>query len=207
MTLPKQKKNESDADYAVRLERAKERKRKYYRDNREAQQKHSREYYHANKEARREYSRKYHEANKEVKRERNRRYHEANREAIRERKVKHYEANREAETERSRKYREAKMLASAKGKPLRPDFRRAQRPKLLTKLILKVAEDFCRNYGFSLECKWDTDVLRHAAKTIRNSPELDGAANPWYGTDYLCPAVVDSRAWASHIRRCWRNKI
>ena len=164
MALPKQRKDESDADYAVRAERA--------------------------KEARREQNRKYYEANKEAVNERIRRYREANREAIRERKAKHYEA---------------KVLANAKGKPLQSNLKRAKRPKMLSRLVIKIAEDFCRNYGFPLERKWDTDVLKHASNTIRNSPELDGAANPWYGTDWLHPAVVTS-VWTKDFRQSWRDK-
>lgn len=150
MTLPKQRRDESDADYAARLE--------------------------------------------------------ASREAWKERQRKYYEANKEAVKEKNRKYREAKTLVDAKGKPLRSDFTRPQRPMLLTKMIIKVAEDFCRNYGFPLECKWDNDVLVHAAQAIRNSPELNGAANPWYGTDFLCPGLVDNR-WAKSVRRSWRDKL
>ena len=213
MALPKQRKGESDTDYAVRLEASKKRnkeyKRKYYQANREAilergreQQRRWRE---ANREALLESKRKYREANREILREKAREYHYANRETALERGRERYYANREAILERRRKENEAKVLAEAKGKQLKADLTRPQRPRLLTELILKVAEDFCRNHGFPLECKWDTDVLKHAAQTIRNSPELYDAANPWYGTDFLCPGLVDS-TWAKGIRKTWRNK-
>lgn len=71
---------------------------------------------------------------------------------------------------------------------------------MLTRLILQEAERFCLEYGFSLECKLDSDMLRHAAETIRNSPELGGAPNPWYGTDYLNKSLITSSSWASRIR-------
>ena len=191
MTLPKQKKNESDADYAARLKAARERQREYRQ---------------ANREARREYERKYREANREHRRKYDRKWREVNKEAFREKARKWREANKEVVKGYKRKYREAKSLASAKGKPLRSNLLRASRPKMLTELLIKVAEDFCRNHGLPLECKLDTDVLKHAAKTIRNSPELDGAANPWYGTDYLSPGVVNT-GWAKSLRRTWRNKV
>ena len=195
MALPKQRKDESDADYAARLEKGKEQKREYYQANKEAILAQKREYHQANKEAKKEYDRKYREANREAIRERDRKWREANREAQKDYKRKY-----------QRKYREAKSLASAKGKPLRANFARASRPKMLTELLIKVAEDFCRNYGFPLERKLDTDILKHAAETIRNSPELYGAANPWYGTDYLSPGIVNSK-WARNFRYHWRNKV
>ena len=188
MSLPKQKKDESDTDYAARLAAARESARKYRE---------------ANKEVRREYTRKWKQANKEATTEYNRKWQEANKE----KQLKYREARKEMKREYDRKYNEAKTLASAKGRPLRADFRRARRPRLLTELLLKVAEDFCRNYGFPLDNKWDSDVLKHAAQTIRNSPELDGAANPWYGTDYLCPGVVNAKGWSTRVRRNWRNKL
>ena len=192
MTLPKQKKNESDADYAARLEAVRAVRRRYYQANREAILEHKREYRKANKELFKEIARKRYQANREAMLEQNREYREANKEAIKEKNLKK---------------REAKALATAKGRPLRSDFQRAQRPQVLTKLIIKVAEDFCRNYGFPLESRFDTDILRHAAETVRDSPELDGAANPWYGTDYLSPALIGHNNWASKLRLVWRNKV
>ena len=171
MTLPKQKKDESDADYAARLEKIKESRKEYLRKWREAN---------------RDYWRKWQETHKEHRREYRRKYREGNREAL---------------TEKDRRRREVKAFASAKGKPLQANFARAKRPKILSNLILKVAEDFCRNHGFPLESKWDPDILRHAAEKIRNSPELYDAANPWYGTDYLSSGVVSDRYWAHNFRR------
>ena len=209
MALLKQRKDESDADYAARLEEAKRRKRERdrerYQANSEAVKERVRNYYRANKEAVRKQKREYSQKNREAINKREcERYH-ANKEAINEKRRNHYRANIEAVRKRDRERREARTLASAKGKPLTADFRRAHRPKMLSLLIVKVAEDFCRNYGFPLECKWDTDVLVHAAQTIRNSPELYDAANPWYGTDFLCPALLGAH-WARNFRRAWRDK-
>lgn len=188
MSLPKQRKNESDADFAVRLEAA--------------------------REATRERRRKYRKANKEAISERNRKYYEANKEAVRKRIE-----------ECTRKRREAKTLANAKGKPLRSDFSKAQRPKMLTKLILQEAEWVCEYWGVSQDQKWDTPVLRQAAAHIRDFPfyplrhfepgesiayaEANGLmhpTNPWYGTDYLHDSTINDGNWASKIRSNWRNK-
>ena len=196
MAMPKQREGESDTDFAARLDHARKVKRESARKWREA-----------NRESTRKSARKWREAHKEAAKESQRRWREANKEAARESARRWREANKEATVEYRRKRTEARVLASAKGKPLTSNFTRARRPKMLTKLIIKVAEDFCRNYGFPLECKLDADVLKHAAETIRNSPELDGAANPWYGTDYLCPGVLGETCWAKNFRRTWRDRV
>jgi len=209
MPLRKQRKNESDADYAVRLEKAKEAARRnalnYYRAHREAILVKKREYDRGNKEAKKRSDRRYYEANREARKEYDRKRRAANKEAKQEYNRRYYAANREARKEYQRNYNTAKILDHAKGKPLTADLRRAHRPQLLTKLVIKVAEDFCRNHGFPLERKWDSDVLKHAAKTIRDSPELDGTVNPWYGTDYLHPAAIGKRGWAGKIKKRWRD--
>ena len=180
MTLPKQRKDEPDADYAVRLEEAK--KRNSERDRKK---------YEANREAFLARAKEYRKTRKEVVKETQRRYREKHREDIKRRDRERYEA---------------KVLADAKGRPLKNNYRRRPRPAILSRLIIKVAEDFCRNYGFSLERKLDADILRHAAETVLNSPELYGAANPWYGTDFLCPALVKGPDWPYDFKKKWRNK-
>jgi len=226
MSLPKQKANESDADYATRLEAAKEarreRNRKYRQANKEAARERNRKYYEANKEAAKERNRKYRQANKEAIRERHRKYRQANKEAARERHRKYYEANREVEKERKLKRYKAKVLANAKGKPLKNDFSKAARPKMLTELLLQEAENFCLEYGFDVEQKFDNDVLRQAARAIRTNPfypvvvpeeeviayynEHGGITNPWYCTDYLHESTITSKNWGSNLRRVWQNR-
>lgn len=90
---------------------------------------------------------------------------------------------------------ERKVLASSKGKPLRSNLTKPARPAMLTRLILQEAERFCLEYGFSLEC-----MLREAARTIRDSVELNGAVNPWYCTDYLHDSRTTESWWSSGIR-------
>lgn len=182
MTLPKQKANESDADYAVRLEAA--------------------------REARREYNRKYREVynGKEATKEHQRQYYEANKEAYQERSRKWRKANPEACREQVRRYKRRKTLAHAKGKPLRSDLQRAQRPVMLTRLILQEAEKFCLKWGFEVERKLDTDVIRQAARTIRDSVDLNGEPNPWYCTDYLHESLISGYRWAGQIRQSYRKR-
>ena len=86
---------------------------------------------------------------------------------------------------------------------------------MLTRLILQEAESLCLKYGFSLECKLDSAVLRMAAEAIRDNPfypvvvpEEEGVAycnehgitNPWYGTDYLHDSRITKKGWSSRIR-------
>lgn len=160
MALPKQRENESDSDFAVRLEKR--------------------------KEADREYHRKWREANREAVREKNRKYREANREAVR---------------GHDRRYRENKILAQAKGKPLQSNFSRGQRPRMLTRLIHQEAKNFCLEWGFEVERSLDNDVLRQAARNIRDSAELNGEPNPWYGTDFLHESAIADRCWPGVFRR------
>lgn len=110
---------------------------------------------------------------------------------------------------------ERKVLASSKGKPLRSDFTRHACPAMLTRLILQEAKRFCLEWGFSLECKLDSDVLKYAAETIRDNPFYPvvvpqeeknayalehGITNPWYGTDYLNDSLITQKGWSSRIR-------
>lgn len=175
MTLPKQKKDESDADYAIRLEKARE-------------------------------------AIRESDRKSNRKYREANREAVLERKRKYREANREAIRERFRKYREAKVLASAYGKPLKSNFSRAQRPKILQVEIVAEAKRLCREYGFPQEAYVDKDWLTAAARSIRDNPvypnvlpleQVTEITNPWYNSDYLHESALlhGSRGLSARLKR------
>lgn len=174
MSLPKQRPGESDSDYQARLEDAKRRKREYLRQYREA-----------NKEAIGEYYRQWYEAHKEAMSEYQRQYREANKEARRE-------------------WRNAKILAHAKGKPLKSNLIRAQRPRLLTKLLLEMAEVVVKDWGFG--DKWDTHVLREAAARIRNSRYLAGKENPWYCTDYLHESLVGTNDWATRLRKRHRTR-
>lgn len=175
MPLPKQRANESDSDFAVRLEKS------------------------------RQAAREYRETNKEALKEKRRRYYEANREAIGERRRRYYEANKEANKEarrkRDRRCREAKILAQAKGKPLQNNFHRAQRPRMLSRLIRQEAKNFCLEWGFEMERSVDNDVLRQAARNIRDSAELSGEPNPWYGTDFLHESVITQESWPRGFRR------
>jgi hypothetical protein len=241
MALPKQRANESDSDFAVRLEKSKEARRKSQRKYREANReavrkrnrKYNRKYREANGEAlrerNRESQRKYREANGEALREYYRNYREANKEAIRESQRKYREANREAVRKRNReidrKRREVKALANAKGGPLRSSFLKAQRPKMLTMLILQEAEWVCEFWGISQDRKWENEVLQQAASHVRDFPfypirhfepgeSLDYArkhgltspTNPWYHTDYLHDSTIFSKCWGANIRATWRNK-
>ena len=206
MTLPKQRANESDADYAVRLEKSKkankEATRKWSKANREARKERNRKYYEANREARKEYCRKWREANREARKEYYRKWREANREYDRKRR----EANREVKREYDRKRSEAKILAQAKGKPLQSNFNRAKRPLMLSRLIYQEAKNFCLEWGFEMERSLDHDVLRQAARNIRDSAELNGEPNPWYCTDFLHESVVTSRNWPSSLRVSLRKQ-
>ena len=122
---------------------------------------------------------------------------------------------------------ERKVLASSKGKPLRSDFTKPARPAMLTRLILQEAESFCLKYGFSLECKLDSDVLEWAAETIRDNPfypvvvhaeemvayhDEHGITNPWYRTEYLHDSLITKSSWSSGIRckakrDVWRKEL
>ena len=245
MALRKQRKDESDADFAVRLEAAKEAAReagrKYREANKEAERKRERGLpkqrknesdadfavrLKTAKKNRQERQRKWREANREAANERHREWYKANREAELERARKYREANREAVNERKRKWREANTLTHAKGRPLRRDFSKTQRPKMLTKLILQEAEWVCEYWGISQDQKWDTPVLRQAAVHIRDFPfyplrhfepgesiayaEANGLTrptNPWYHTDYLHDSTINDVNWACRIRTRWRNKV
>lgn len=143
----------------------------------------------------------------EKNREYNRKYREANHEKELERIRKWKEANREEVREYNRKYHEANVLKHAKGKPLRSDYLKAARPHILTRLLLKVAKDFCLEWNFPVEQMFDEVVLRSAARTVRESPFLNGERNPWYGTDYLHESTVTSRVWAYKLARSWRNRV
>jgi len=93
---------------------------------------------------------------------------------------------------------------------------------MLTLLLLQEAENFCLEWGFEVERKFDTDVLRQAARAIRENPfypvvvpqeemiayynEHGGITNPWYCTDYLHESTITHKCWASTIRGTWRNK-
>jgi len=199
MVLPKQKADESDSDFAVRLEKSKEAKREaarqYYQANREYFLERRKRHYEANREALLEYGRK----NRERRTENQRRWRKNNPERARELRRKCHHKN-------YRKWSDAKTLAHAKGKPLRSNFTRAQRPQMLTRLLLQEAENFCLEWGFKVEQKFDTDVLLQAARTIRDSVDLNGEPNPWYCTDYLHESTITGNNWSYTIRRTWRNK-
>lgn len=211
MTPPKQRNTETDEDFAQRLRKSKEARREQ-----------SRKYYEANKEAAKKRSRRYHEANREAENERKRRYYEANKEAAKERSRKYREANREAINAHVRNYRKARILKDAKGKPLSPNFRRALRPSMLTELILQEAENFCLRWGLAVEQKTDTDVLRRAARNIRENPFFPvvvqeeeviayynehGITNPWYNTDYLHESRILGRSWSSNLRSLVNSRL
>ena len=128
--------------------------------------------------------------------------------------------------ETARQRYEAKVLAHAKGKPLRSDkygfIGRAPRPKMLTELLLQEAENFCLEYDLKMEQKFDSGVLRLAARTIRDNPfypvvvsgeeetiayyNEHGITNPWYCTDYLNESLIKSHPWARNIRRRCRKE-
>lgn len=157
-------------------------------------------------EKRRERVRKWQEANRERARELCRKWQEANREKARESCREWREANPERARESGRRCREANTLKHAKGKPLKSDYRKAARPVILTKLLLQTAKDFCLEWDFPVEQMFDEDVLRSAARTVRESPFLNGERNPWYGTDYLHESTVTSRGWAYSLAKAWRNR-
>ncbi len=198
MTLRKQRPQENDKDFALRLEKA-----------REAANESNRKYREANKEAVKESSRKYREANKEAERERNRKWREANKEAVRGRK---------------RKYHEAETLKHAKGKRLRSNYSRAQRPVILTRLIITEAKRFCAEWGFTEEQAFDSDVLITAARSVRDNPfyptvvppeefelyirenEITKPTNPWYNTDYLHESAITSVGWGYKLRKRWESR-
>lgn len=162
-------------------------------------------------EKQRERSRKSHEVNRGKHRERCRKYREANREKELERKRRYREANREKVREGNRESRrkcsEANTLKHAKGKPLRSNYLKAQRPRILTRLLLQVAKDICLEWDFPVEQMFDAVVLRCAASTVRESPFLNGERNPWYCTDYLHRSTVEHKAWPYNLAKTWRNRV
>ena len=176
------------------------------------------------KEAGKERDRKYREANKEAVKERKRKWREANKEALKEYYRRYREANKEAVKEHDRKWREAETLKHAKGKPLNSDYSRAQRPVILTRLIISEAKRFCSEWGFTEEQAFDSDVLRTAARSIRDNPfyptvvppeefelyvrenEITKPTNPWYNTDYLHESAITPVDWGYSLRVRWKSK-
>ena len=103
-----------------------ERKRRYYEENRDKELEYARRYHEGNRDKVREYKRRYREENRDKELEYQRRYYEENRDKARERKRRYREENRDIINQGSKIHhaqntRISNLLASKKGAPYSPE--------------------------------------------------------------------------------------